>query len=238
MIHLIERDLARRLARRHPVYALSFGLAAAGTAQDLCWPQSIEAFAAHYVDEMRAVQPHGPYRLIGHSLGGLIAYEMARRLAEAGKTIEFLGLLDCEAPDPTRKPRRLPLAKIGLNLLRTPPGILLDRLNEYIEAIPIARRARIGLSPLQSSIPLQLQAVRANSYRPMRYPGRVHLFKAAIPERPIAVEPAPPFETGWRALASGGLVVESVPCAHMDIVKDPLAALTADAIERALDELG
>jgi amino acid adenylation domain-containing protein len=236
MIHLIERDLARRIARRHPVYGLSFGFAAADPVQDLRWPESIEAFAAHYIGQMRAVQPHGPYRLVGHSLGGLIAYEMACQLAEVGEKIEFLGLLDCEAPDPAQKPRRLPLARVALNLLRTPPKLLLRRLNKKIEAVTMVCRAKIGLSPLQSNIPLRLQAVRVKSYRPKGYPGRVHLFKAAVTERPIAREPSPPFETVWRTLASGSLVVESLPGAHMDIVKDPLAASTAEAIERALDD--
>jgi len=237
MIHLIERDLARRLGRRHSVYGLAFGLAAAGSDEDADWPQNIESFAQHYIDQMRSVQPQGPYWLIGHSLGGLIAYEMASKLAEAGERVEFLGLLDCEAPDPARKPRRLPLAKVGLNLLRTPPKVLLDRLNEQIEAIPVVRRARIGLTPPQSNFHLRLQAVGATPYRPKPYPGRVHLFKAAIPERPIATEPAPPIEAGWRKLASGGLDVQSLPGGHMEIVKDPLAALTAKAIESALDEL-
>ncbi len=90
MIHLIERDLARQLGRRHSVYGLAFGLAAAGSGEDADWPQNIESFAQHYIGQMRSVRPLGPYRLFGHSLGGLIAYEMARKLAEAGETVEFL----------------------------------------------------------------------------------------------------------------------------------------------------
>ena len=121
---------------------LTFGLAAAGSGRNAHWPQNIENFSTHYIGQMRSVQPRGPYRLIGHSLGGLIAYEMACELAEAGETVEFLGLLDCEAPDPARKPRRLPLARVGLNLVRTPPKVLLGRLNEQIQAIPVVRRAR------------------------------------------------------------------------------------------------
>ena len=135
MIDLIERDLARHLGRRYSVYGLTFGLAAAGSGQNAHRPQNIENFSTHYIGQMRSVQPRGPYRLIGHSLGGLIAYEMACELAEAGETVEFLGLLDCEAPDPARKPRRLPLARVGLNLARTPPKILLGRLNQQIQGV-------------------------------------------------------------------------------------------------------
>ena len=237
MIHLIERDLARHLGRRYSVYGLTFGLAAAGSGRNAHWPQNIENFSTHYIGQMRSVQPRGPYRLIGHSLGGLIAYEMACELAEAGETVEFLGLLDCEAPDPARKPRRLPLARVGLNLVRTPPKVLLGRLNQQIQASPLVRRARMKLSPVQHNFRLRLHAVLSTSYRPRRYSGRVHLFKAAIPERPIATEPSPPFEAGWREMALGGLDVQSLPGGHMEIVKNPLAALTAKAIRCALDEL-
>jgi len=237
LIHLIERDLARHLGHRHSVYGLTFGLAAAGSDRDAQWPQDIESFAAHYIDQMRSVQPHGPYRLIGHSLGGLIAYEMARVLTEAGETVEFLGLLDCEAPDPNRRPRRLPAMRIGLNLIRTPARVWVGRMNEQLETIPLVRWAKIRLSPQQSNFRLRLHAVLLASYRPRRYLGRVHLFKAGIQETSIINESSPPFELSWRDLAVGGLDVQSLPGGHMEIVRDPLAAVTANAIESALDEL-
>ena len=43
---------------------------------------------------VRAVQPHGPYRLLGYSLGGTVAYGVAARLRAAGERVDFLGLLD------------------------------------------------------------------------------------------------------------------------------------------------
>jgi pimeloyl-ACP methyl ester carboxylesterase len=211
MVHLIERDLARHLGRRHSIYALTFGLAAAGSDQESRWPQSIEGFAAHYVGQMRLVQPQGPYRLIGHSLGGLIAYEMARLLTEAGDTVEFLGLLDCAPPDPDRRPRRRPLVRIGLNLLRAPPKLLLTRLSEGLQTIPLVRRAKTKFSPPQSSIRFRLHAARSAPYRPKRYSGRVHLFKATILETSIINESPPPYEMSWRGLAEGGLDVRCLP---------------------------
>lgn len=59
---------------------------------------SLEAMAADYVAEMRAVQPEGPYLLAGHSFGGVIAFEMARQLLEEGGDIAFLGMFDSVAP--------------------------------------------------------------------------------------------------------------------------------------------
>jgi hypothetical protein len=43
---------------------------------------------------VKSIRPHGPYRLIGHSFGGRLAYEMALQLQKMGECVEFLGLLD------------------------------------------------------------------------------------------------------------------------------------------------
>lgn len=58
------------------------------------YADSIEALAQHYLDELRQVQPHGPYRLLGWSFGGLVAYQAASQLLEEGEKVELLALLD------------------------------------------------------------------------------------------------------------------------------------------------
>ena len=55
--------------------------------------------AAHYLGALREVQPEGPYRLAGWSMGGVVAYEMARQLAEGGERVELLALIDAASPD-------------------------------------------------------------------------------------------------------------------------------------------
>ena len=50
--------------------------------------------ATRYVEEIMRFQPHGPYRLAGLCFGGLVAYEVARRLAERGEEIALLTLID------------------------------------------------------------------------------------------------------------------------------------------------
>jgi amino acid adenylation domain-containing protein len=59
---------------------------------------SMEAVAAAHLRALRAVQPHGPYRLGGFCNGGLLAYEMARQLERDGEQIEFLGLVNPSSP--------------------------------------------------------------------------------------------------------------------------------------------
>ncbi|MEJ2858233.1 MULTISPECIES: amino acid adenylation domain-containing protein [unclassified Saccharothrix] len=55
---------------------------------------SVAEMAACFVRQVRAVQPEGPYRVLGASFGGLVAHEMAVQLTEAGETVELVALLD------------------------------------------------------------------------------------------------------------------------------------------------
>jgi thioesterase domain-containing protein len=55
---------------------------------------SIEATVQLYLSEIRSVQPRGPHALIGSRYGATVAHEIARRLAENGAEVAFLGLLD------------------------------------------------------------------------------------------------------------------------------------------------
>ncbi|WP_247315356.1 non-ribosomal peptide synthetase [Ralstonia pseudosolanacearum] len=75
-----------------PVY----GLPAVGWGE----PQlrTIEGLAKRLKAAMRAVQPHGPYRLAGWSFGGVLAYEIAIQLIGEDEEVEFLGLLDTRQP--------------------------------------------------------------------------------------------------------------------------------------------
>ena len=56
--------------------------------------ETIEEMADHYVAEIRRICPQGPYRLLGWSFGGTVAFEMARRFEQLGEQVDFLALLD------------------------------------------------------------------------------------------------------------------------------------------------
>jgi thioesterase domain-containing protein/acyl carrier protein len=60
---------------------------------------SVEAMAADYIAALRAATPCGPYRLLGYSFGGLVAFEMARQLEAAGESVAFLGMFDVPWPE-------------------------------------------------------------------------------------------------------------------------------------------
>ena len=86
-------DLARCLrAAGHPVY----GLQARGLDGEQAPSSNIEGMAAHYIQEVRKVQPTGPYHLGGWSLGGVIAFEMSRQLLAQDETVPLLALFDSD----------------------------------------------------------------------------------------------------------------------------------------------
>ncbi|WP_319772093.1 non-ribosomal peptide synthetase [Breoghania sp.] len=89
------RPLLEALTFEAPV----FGLRAAGLEPgETPQTDSLEALAGQYLRQVLKVQRSGPYRLCGWSLGGVIAYEMARQLKEAGEEVSFLGLIDSYTP--------------------------------------------------------------------------------------------------------------------------------------------
>ncbi|OKP02811.1 Amino acid adenylation [Xenorhabdus thuongxuanensis] len=87
---LVYSPLATLLPPELPVYALQ----ALGIHTLEHPPVSIEALAACHIQAIRRIQPRGPYRLMGWSIGGLIAYEIAQQLTSDGETVEFLGMID------------------------------------------------------------------------------------------------------------------------------------------------
>ncbi len=87
--------LARRLGPDQPSYAL----APRGLSGGAPLHGSVEAMAAHYLRMIRRVHPRGaPYLLGGRCLGGLVAYEMARRLEACGEQVALLAVLDSGGP--------------------------------------------------------------------------------------------------------------------------------------------
>ncbi|MFC7451441.1 amino acid adenylation domain-containing protein, partial [Rhodococcus daqingensis] len=87
--------LSSVLDPRIPIY----GLQSPAASGDTALPGSIEEIADRYVTEIRSVQPQGPYRLIGWSLGGVIAHAIAARLQADGQQVERLVMLDSFAGD-------------------------------------------------------------------------------------------------------------------------------------------
>ncbi len=86
--------LARRLGRDQPFYVVQPFV----PAEVATLPRTIKSMAGRCLQEIRNVQPHGPFLIGGWSFGALVAYELAVRLEGAGETVALLTAIDSFGP--------------------------------------------------------------------------------------------------------------------------------------------
>jgi thioesterase domain-containing protein len=93
-------DLARAFADDRPVY----GIKMVG-AQGECEPlREVQQIASTHAADIRGVQAHGPYFLLGFSFGGVLAFETARELLTHGERVGLVAMADCPAPGYRKAP--------------------------------------------------------------------------------------------------------------------------------------
>ncbi len=235
------RFLAAGLAPGRPVY----GLRALGMEAGEEPLRSIEAMAARYVDSIRSIRPEGPYHLVGSSMGGVIAYEMARRLRAAGQEVALLGFLDTGAPGEAPTPddasagKRFEMEALHHLLGGADPDSVarletMESRDERLSHILTTARAAGALPASFDLARLRrlMDIVNANGramteYRPEPYDGELlHVRAATTAERMER-----PQESGWSALA-GHVTVEIAPGDHMSIHFPP----HAEGLARRLEE--
>ena len=102
------KELAHLLGSNQPFYGIeSPGL------EDRQEPDlPLEALASFYLESVRSVQASGPYALGGYSMGGVVAFEMARQLQAQGESVAPLAILDAWSPG-----SHLPFFSISLRLI-------------------------------------------------------------------------------------------------------------------------
>jgi thioesterase domain-containing protein/acyl carrier protein len=100
---LLYRTLALSLDAGWPIYGLQPFQHEDGSFAHT----RIAEMAAFHVEQVRAVQPQGPYFLTGLCAGGVIAFEMARQLQDAGQSTAFVGIIDAADVHAEERPFRL-----------------------------------------------------------------------------------------------------------------------------------
>jgi amino acid adenylation domain-containing protein len=102
-LHFIFADLASAMSLRHFTAQWGAALSVHALIPEQPGGQfdrsvAIEDHARQALSKIRSRQPDGPLALVGYSIGGLVAYEVARQAVDAGQQIEWLGILDTPAP--------------------------------------------------------------------------------------------------------------------------------------------
>ncbi|MBS1783116.1 MAG: amino acid adenylation domain-containing protein [Bacteroidetes bacterium] len=87
---LLFKPFGEFMDENQPVY----GLQALGINHETQIPDSIEKMVERYVADIIKAYPNGPYAIAGYSLGGFLAFEIARQLELMNKEVAFVGILD------------------------------------------------------------------------------------------------------------------------------------------------
>jgi thioesterase domain-containing protein/acyl carrier protein len=244
------RELARHLGADQPFY----GFQSAGLDGKLSPHTRVEEMAAHYIKEMRELQPTGPYFIGGRSLGGIVAFEMAQQLRAQGEQLGLLALLDTYPSSYAKLLReqatvrgrfrlavnrtKSHLENLGSLSMRKKLSYLLAKSKFAPQKMKsrLWRRLHNVFQNLGRPLPRALQDIHelnslaVRQYVPQVYDGHVTLFWASTDLR-ASVD----FVEGWRALASGGIDVHEIPGTHLDIVKEPHVTELASKLSSCLD---
>ena len=204
------------------------GIQARGLARSEQPHPTVEAMAADYLLEIKARRPAGPYHLCGYSFGGLVAFEMARRLAEAGDAVGLVGLFDTST-SAAAWPLETWLAVAHRRMAALAAGLRAPHRTR-----PEPPRRGSPLAGFLKAAPLRVLKVAASGliasarYRAGYYPGPLTLF---TPEDRDPSLPSP--EALWRGHATS-LSVVAVPGDHFTMLASPNAEAAAAALTRRL----
>jgi amino acid adenylation domain-containing protein len=191
----------------------------------------VEEMAAHYLREIRAVQPQGPYYLLGFSLGGKIAFEMARQLEQQGQAVALLIMIDTYitgGPDPEageeerQAEPETRTARQTLARIRAWAG----RMRRRYLARGVAEQNGEGGWPPAKRVQ-EANKVANRRYAPRLYGGRITFFEASRGGNgadPLA----------WSPWAAKGMEVITIPGDHRSILEEPEVRALAEKINRVL----
>ncbi|WP_454197364.1 amino acid adenylation domain-containing protein [Nocardia sp. Marseille-Q1738] len=231
--------LAAYLDPDRPIYGLQTPVLATAEA---VMPDSIQDWAARYVELIREVQPEGPYHLLGWSFGGVIAHEMAVQLQGEGETVALLAVMDSYMADPPGTPvsdaGQVPVAELIGGLLGAAAGDLgnvaeLDwaALPQMFTELP-EPFASFGAERVTRILDAAVHSVALRStYRPPVYRGDVVYFTAALDDPTGCVG-----ATLWSEIVDGTIHNHAVSTTHWRMTVASGLAEIADVLTKAWRE--
>jgi thioesterase domain-containing protein len=243
------RHLAKKIDKNTPIYALQDLMEhEQGPSKNKEFPST----AAFYINQIKRLYPQGPYYLVGESLGGKLALEMAQQLREAGDEVPILAMLDTYHND-GRVMNKLMEPKnrqIYYRMLFNKHWTILrdsdwagrwDYFKFYRENIleKISKRIKRFISKGKNSpaaaLPEKIKRLEeANlqadqEYVSQYYPGKVIFFKALLGPN-SGVE-----NNGWEIDEFGEFVIHELNCYHGSILFEPIVSQVAEVIQHYID---
>ena len=233
------QGLVKYLSQDQPFYVLeSIGLDGKDEPHT-----NIEEMAAHYVKEIRMIQPDGPYLIGGRCFGGRVVFEMAQQFVKQGQEVALLAIFDTwppfqEMPKAYVPPKRDLKHFIKSIRVHSKTGDLRLVINNYVgnKVGKITWKIKNNLKytfsnekkKLYNRIMLMHFAAQ-DRYVAKKYPGKVTLIECSTFK--------PEFRKGWQELAGGGFETYVVPDTdHKTIVREPKIRDFAEKLNIVLDK--
>jgi amino acid adenylation domain-containing protein len=242
---LVYRSLATYLGTERPVYGIQpQGLN--GEAEILT---TVEEMAAYYLQEIKKIQPIGPYSLGGYSFGGELAFEMSRQLHQQGEKVDKLILLDSNAPTSNK---RLPFSqRINIhfhNLQKRKHKYIIERALDWKRwlqddlqynfqklAVKVFRYLNLPLSLKLYNILIEERNDKARANHQLKfYPGKVTLMRTQGSLGGVGRQRDE--YLGWKNLVGQEIDIYSVPGHHLSMLEEPNVQQLADVLKSCLNK--
>jgi amino acid adenylation domain-containing protein len=191
----------------------------------------IESTSRLLVNNMRAIQPKGPYFLGGFCAAAIFVFEMAQQLIDAGEKVALLVFFDAmpvwpPQAHPLGNRRTTTVAHKAVDYLRRwakrDPAVGTAHLFRKGQAIVSRRIDRLrsrAIRVLGGELPHSMQIMRAiEQYQPRVYPGPI---KMIVPKNRSLDPDMDPYTGPWNIWAGGGLEICEVPGDHMSMFSEP-----------------
>ena len=247
---LLYRELAHHLGSDQPVY----GLQSRGLDGKMDITNRLEDMAAHYIKEIRALQPEGPYYLGGYCMGGGVALEVAQQLHAQGQEIALLAML--ETNNLRANPKALSFFYRCYHQVQNIKfhfdNLILARSREgfkfFVHKVKVEKtRSEIAIKVLLSRMAHRLSSNGKSAYphilvskvndkafleyTPRLYQGQIILFR---PQKGFAG--LDDTEFGWKGLATEGIDVQVLPVNPRGMLVEPFVRLLAAKLKASLQK--
>jgi len=210
----LYQEMIENLDIEQPIYIIKEELAKTSEMASAC------------LQQMRSIQPNGPYYIMGHSYEGLVSYEIARQLQELNEQVAFLGMLDSAIPEVENRARNKTSLYKRYRRLKTVFQLpWKDIINFFKERIDY--RLSKKFYPLLSTLDTLI-----NEHEVKHYAGKITVFSALYEFYRIE-----DINLGWDKWVSGGIEIHEIPGTHRSMLLRPdNAKLLAQKVNACLSK--